>query len=110
MNSGPARAVKSLQKVVGVREDGHIGEQTLAAVRKYSGGISTLIRDYCDDRMRFLRSLTNPSTGFPVNGRGWTIRVTGKDPKGSGRTSPGRHRRRPPATRRTAVIPAWARF
>lgn len=32
--------VKSLQKVAGVREDGHIGEQTLASVRKYSGGIA----------------------------------------------------------------------
>nr|WP_234835980.1 glycosyl hydrolase 108 family protein [Sinorhizobium meliloti] len=35
VNSGPARAVKTLQKVVGVREDGHVGEQTLAAVRKF---------------------------------------------------------------------------
>jgi len=82
VNSGPARAVKTLQKVLGVREDGHVGEQTLAAVRRYEGGVSTLIRTYCDARMRFLRSLTNPKTGFPVNGRGWTIRVTGKDPKG----------------------------
>jgi lysozyme family protein len=89
VNSGPARAVKSLQRVVGVREDGHIGEQTLAAVRKYSGGVSTLIRAYCDERMRFLRSLSNPSTGFPVNGRGWTIRVTGKDPKGLWKDQPG---------------------
>ncbi|WQP10968.1 glycosyl hydrolase 108 family protein (plasmid) [Sinorhizobium meliloti] len=37
VNSGPARAVKTLQKVVGVREDGHVGEQTLAAVRKFEG-------------------------------------------------------------------------
>lgn len=34
VNSGPARAVKTLQKVVGVREDGQVGEQTLAAVRR----------------------------------------------------------------------------
>ncbi|WP_085025302.1 glycoside hydrolase family 108 protein [Ensifer aridi] len=89
VNSGPARAVKTLQKVVGVREDGHVGEQTLAAVRKYPGGVSILIRDYCDARMRFLRSLTNAKTGFPVNGRGWTIRVTGKDPEGEWRDQPG---------------------
>ncbi|WP_234705834.1 glycoside hydrolase family 108 protein [Sinorhizobium meliloti] len=89
VNSGPARAVKTLQKVVGVREDGHVGEQTLAAVRKYSGGVSTLIRDYCEARMRFLRSLTNAKTGFPVNGRGWTIRVTGKDPKRQWKDQPG---------------------
>jgi lysozyme family protein len=80
--SGPAKAVKILQAVVGEREDGHVGEQTLAAVRKYPGGVSALIRAYCDAYMRYLRSLTNPKTGFPVNGRGWTIRITGKDPKG----------------------------
>lgn len=89
VNSGPARAVKTLQKVVGIREDGHVGEQTLAAVRRYEGGVSTLIRAYCDARMRFLRSLTNAKTGFPVNGRGWTIRVTGKDPKGEWKAQPG---------------------
>ncbi|RVP13197.1 secretion activator protein [Sinorhizobium meliloti] len=89
VNSGPARAVKTLQKVLGVREDGQVGEQTLAAVRKYEGGISTLIRDYCDARMKFLRSLTNGKTGFPVNGRGWTIRVMGEDPKGQWKDQPG---------------------
>ena len=57
--------------------------------RKYDGGVSTLIRAYCDARMRCLRSLPNPNTGFPVNGRGWTIRVTGKDPKGQWADQPG---------------------
>lgn len=89
VNSGPARAVKTLQRVLRVREDGQFGEQTLAAVRRYPGGVSTLIRDYCEARMRFLRSLTNGQTGFPKNGRGWTIRVTGKDPKGQWADKPG---------------------
>ncbi len=82
VNSGPARAVKVLQKLVGVAADGNIGPQTVAAVGKYAGGVRKLIVDYCDARMEFLRSLTDPKTGFPVNGRGWTIRVTGVDPKG----------------------------
>lgn len=95
VNSGPTRAVKSLQAVLagkGVyagKQDGHIGEQTLAGVRSYPGGVRMLIIDYCDERMRFLRSLTSPKTGFPVNGRGWTIRVTGKDPKGQWKAQPG---------------------
>ncbi|MDW9547738.1 secretion activator protein [Sinorhizobium meliloti] len=89
VNSGPARAVKTLQQVLGVREDGHVGEQTLAAARRYPGGISTLVRNYCEARMQFLRSLTNRKTGFPVNGRGWTIRVTGKDPQGKWANQPG---------------------
>ena len=89
VNSGPGRAVKTLQGVVGVREDGHVGEQTLAAVRRYPGGLTPLIRAYCDARMKYLRSLSNRQTGFPANGRGWTIRVTGKDPKGQWRDQPG---------------------
>lgn len=80
--SGPMKAVKVLQGVLGVRADGHVGERTVAAVRRYPGGVAALICAYCDAYMRYLRSLTNAKTGFPKNGRGWTIRITGKDPKG----------------------------
>lgn len=88
VNSGPARAVKSLQKVVGVAQDGIVGGQTLAAVDRYPGGAAALIKAYCDERMRFLRSLGG-AQGFAANGRGWTIRVTGKDPKGQWKDQPG---------------------
>ena len=89
VNSGPSRAVKVLQGVVGVAQDGKIGPATLAAVGRYPGGVVKLIRDYCAARMDYLRGLTNPKTGFPVNGRGWTIRVTGVDPKGEYASQPG---------------------
>lgn len=89
VNSGPSRAVKTLQGVVGAAQDGKVGPATLAAVRAYPGGIVKLIRDYCAARMAFLRSLTNAKTGFPANGRGWTIRVTGVDPKGQWASQPG---------------------
>lgn len=89
VNSGPAKAVKTLQTLVGVPADGSAGPVTLAAVQKYKGGIARLIKDYCEARMAFLRSLKNPKTGFPVNGRGWTIRVTGVDPKGLYAPTPG---------------------
>lgn len=85
VNSGPARAVKSLQKVVGVVQDGIVGGQTLAAVERYPGGVEALIRAYCDERMRFLRGLKT----WGSFGRGWTIRVTGKDPKGQYKAQPG---------------------
>lgn len=88
VNSGPARAVKTLQEVVGVTADGIVGGQTLAAVERYPGGVQALIKAYCDSRMRFLRSLGG-SQGFGANGRGWTIRVTGKDPKGQWKDQPG---------------------
>lgn len=93
--SGPGKAVKLLQqtlkatgKYTGVI-DGWIGEGTLAAVKSYPGGVATLIRDYCEERMKYLRSLKSKKTGFPVNGRGWTIRVTGIDPQGLYKPVPG---------------------
>lgn len=88
VNSGPARAVKSLQKVVGVGQDGIVGVQTVNAIKNYSGGIEKLLQAYADERMRFLRGLGG-AQGWAPNGRGWTIRVTGKDPKGQWRDQPG---------------------
>lgn len=85
--SGPARAVKLLQHIVGVAADGIVGVQTLDAVRRY-GPIEDLIRDYCDVYMAYLRSIPGV-TGFQSNGRGWTIRITGKDPKGQWKAQPG---------------------
>jgi lysozyme family protein len=89
VNSGPARAVKTLQTLVGVPADGNAGPQTLAAVEAYPSGPIQLIRDYCEARMAYLRSIKNAKTGFPKNGRGWTIRVTGIDPKGLYAPAPG---------------------
>lgn len=88
VNSGPTTAVKKLQKVLGIRQDGHAGENTAKAASSYPGGVQKLIRDYCDERMAYLRSLGG-AQGFSANGRGWTIRVTGKDPKGQWRDQPG---------------------
>jgi lysozyme family protein len=90
VNSGPRTAVKVLQRVLGMVEiDGVVGRKTIAAAQNYPKGLRQLIRDYCEARMDFLRGLTNRSTGFPANGRGWTIRVTGKDPKGEWKPRPG---------------------
>lgn len=88
VNSGPNRAVKTLQQVLGVAVDGWIGAITLRAVADYPGGLEALIRAYCAARMAFLRSLKGPQ-GFSANGRGWTIRVTGTDPKGEWAPQPG---------------------
>lgn len=88
VNSGPSRSVKSLQGVVGVDQDGTVGVKTLNAVKSYPGGLEKLARDYADARMKFLRGLGGPQ-GFKANGRGWTIRVTGKDPKGQYAPKPG---------------------
>lgn len=69
INSGPARAVKELQKIVGVNPDGIVGAQTIAAIQKFS--ISKLIDLYCDARIRYLRGLKT----FKTFGKGWLARV-----------------------------------
>lgn len=70
VNSGPARAARGLQSVLGVAQDGEIGPVTLAALARAPGPV-TVITDLCDARMRFLRGLA----GWPTFGKGWTRRV-----------------------------------
>jgi len=94
VNSGPNRAVKELQQVLqraGVytgKIDGWIGVGTIDGVNNYPGGLEALMKAYCEERMSFLRGLKGRQ-GFSANGRGWTIRVTGKDPKGQWKDQPG---------------------
>lgn len=70
INSGPARAVKFLQRVVGAVEDGVMGAKTLAAVRKMA--VDKIINALCDDRAAWLKTLTT----FKKFGKGWTSRVS----------------------------------
>src|SRR6185437_2259273 len=69
VNSGPGRAAKDLQSVLGVAVDGIIGPVTLAAAAKAEpvGVINAL----CDARLAFLKSLYN----WPTFGAGWSTRV-----------------------------------
>jgi lysozyme family protein len=69
VNSGPGRAARTLQGLIGVVSDGVIGPKTLAAL---SGQATpALIRDICAARRNFLRNLPTA----PVFGRGWMRRV-----------------------------------
>ena len=69
VNSGPGRAAKMLQRVLGVTEDGMIGPQTLA--KALSVDSSKLIADYNIVRLAFLQAL--PTWG--TFGNGWRNRV-----------------------------------
>lgn len=69
VNSGPGRAARMLQAVLGVRIDGIIGPATLAACRGAPAARTSEL--LCDARLRFLQSL--PTWG--VFGRGWSNRV-----------------------------------
>jgi len=70
VNSGPSRAAKYLQDVVGVVQDGKIGPATLKAVRAMPH--ARVINTLCDNRMAFLRKLKI----WPTFGKGWTRRVS----------------------------------
>lgn len=67
VNSGVNRAARYLQAVLGVAQDGLIGNGTLAAIHNVTATIDAL----CDKRLAFLRSLGT----FDTFGKGWTRRV-----------------------------------
>ena len=69
VNSGQGRAVKELQKIIGAKPDGIVGLETLEAIQGYD--TKALIKAYCDERLRFMRSLSN----WKYNKSGWEKRV-----------------------------------
>lgn len=68
VNSGPGRAAKILQEVVGAKPDGAIGPATLAAVKATDP--EELIAKYTDKRIQFWRGLST----FDTFGKGWVAR------------------------------------
>lgn len=71
VNSGPSRAARHLQAVLGVGVDGHIGDVTLDAARR-SDPVKT-IGAVCASRLTFMKGLGN-WWRFKT---GWTNRVAG---------------------------------
>ena len=69
VHSGPARAAKFLQHIVGVKTDGRVGPATIAAVNAMDA--REIVNKLCDDRMTFLRGLP----AWPTFKNGWTTRV-----------------------------------
>jgi len=72
VNAGPAQAARTLQRALGIRPDGFMGDVTLAKAGAQAGqNAEALIRAFCDARRRFYRALAQ----FPRYGRGWLARV-----------------------------------
>ncbi|MBB3215234.1 lysozyme family protein [Ochrobactrum sp. RC6B] len=69
VNSGPGRAAKMLQGILGVPEDGVIGAKTVAAASIRPAG--EIINALCDARASWLKGLSTASTF----GEGWLARV-----------------------------------
>ncbi len=77
VNSGVSRAVRYLQRLVGVADDGALGMISLAAIEAATkADEEKLIVQYCANRMAFLKSLGT----FDTFGKGWTRRVVGSLP------------------------------
>jgi len=69
INSGPSRAAKTLQQVLGVAADGQIGAATLAALE--AANPRDVATSVCEARLTFLQGLPT----FNTFGKGWSNRV-----------------------------------
>jgi lysozyme family protein len=68
VNAGVSRSAKTLQKIVGAKQDGVIGTRTLEAVGKID--VYVLLNELKEERQAFYESLNH----FTVFGKGWTRR------------------------------------
>jgi lysozyme family protein len=68
VNSGPSESVKTLQRLVGVTQDGSVGPITLAAVAQFNVG--DLIGRFAQARLAFYQGLNMPEFE-----QGWATRV-----------------------------------
>lgn len=76
VNSGPSRAVRHLQAVAGVAQDGVIGPQTLNALLSMRGDV--VVQKICARRLSFVRGLRT----WDVFGRGWSRRIADIEARG----------------------------
>ena len=75
INSGPSRSVKALQSIVGVKQDGQVGPQTLKAL--IMADTKAAIQKHCGKRTSFLKGLST----WKTFGKGWSSRVANVEAK-----------------------------
>lgn len=68
VNSGVGRSAKTLQRIIGAKQDGGIGPKTLALLSEHEP--EKIIRKMYDERQDFYQSLET----FKTFGKGWTKR------------------------------------
>lgn len=71
INSGPGKAARVLQEVIGARVDGVIGPATLAAIRDSGKSVVQMIEEISAKRLAFMRGLRT----WNRYKKGWTARV-----------------------------------
>ena len=106
VNSGPSRAAKFLQSLVGATQDGKIGPRTLAATINQPS--VTLINALMDKRLAWLKRLRT----WRSFGRGWSRRIDGVRTVALQMTAK-RHKRTPNPIKPRSSLPSrgwWASF
>ena len=68
VNSGPGAAIRALQRVLGVADDGVLGPMTLAAAQAQSAGLGARLNGY---RLKFMTELKI----WPTFSKGWARRI-----------------------------------
>lgn len=78
VHSGPSTAVKHLQRIVGTKDDGIIGKNTVTAVENYikENGEESLRSALLDDRANFIKELilSDPEK-YSGYAKGWDNRI-----------------------------------
>lgn len=75
VNSGPSRGARYLQAVLGIKQTGTVGNETVAAALKADG--KATIQKLCARRLSFVQVLPR----FKTFGRGWTRRYADVEAK-----------------------------
>jgi lysozyme family protein len=78
VNSGPPKAIKKLQKVIGVKQDGVLGPETVKKVQEYAKihGMATLKKNYVGEREQFMRNLAKQDPNKHGGSlQGWLNRI-----------------------------------
>lgn len=78
VNSGPGRAIRALQRALGVKDDGFLGPRSYAALA--ASNHDDVIEKICADRMGFLERLPT----WEIFGDGWKHRVNAVELKALG--------------------------
>lgn len=76
INSGPSRSARYLQAVLGVKQTGVVGSETITVALKANG--KTTIQALCAKRRGFVQALST----FAVFGKGWSRRIADIEAKG----------------------------
>lgn len=72
INAGIRTSIKLLQRLVGVKDDGYIGQQTNRAIKEYNGNI---LEDFKKRRKLFYVTLVQEKPNLRPFIKGWLARV-----------------------------------